>query len=69
VILDFPRETLVRDPEPTTIYQELPTGSLYLDKTDEVETYSAIWSDLDRVALDPQASRALITQKVKERSQ
>lgn len=66
VILDFPRETPARDPEPTTIYRESPTGSLYLDKPSEVETYSAIWDDLNRIASDTSASRALIEEKAKE---
>lgn len=66
VILDFPRETSARDPEPTTIFQESPTGGLYLDKPKEVETYSSIWDDLSTVALDRQASRAVIEEKAKE---
>jgi transcriptional regulator with XRE-family HTH domain len=66
VVLDFPQESPAREPEPTTVYEESPTGSLYLDKTPEVETYSAIWADLDRVALDEVESRRLVTQKVKE---
>ena len=66
VILDFPRESLARDPEPVTVYEESPAGSLYLDKPPEVETYSSIWRDLDRVALDEIESRRLVEQKVKE---
>ncbi|BEL06077.1 helix-turn-helix transcriptional regulator [Actinoplanes sichuanensis] len=66
VILDFPRESPVRDPEPTTVYEESPTGSLYLDKPSEVDTYSFIWADLSRVALDEFESRRLIEQKMKE---
>jgi transcriptional regulator with XRE-family HTH domain len=66
VILEFPRESPTRDPEPKTVYEESPTGSLYLDKPNEVETYSSIWADLDRVALDQAESRRLIEQKVKE---
>jgi len=66
VILDFPQETPARDPEPTTIYQEQPTGALYLDKPAEVETYRDIWAHLDRVALDQNASRALITERAEE---
>lgn len=69
VILDFPKESPARDAEPTTIYQESPTGSLYLDKPSEVETYSSMWADLDRLAFDEAASRALITQRVGEWSQ
>lgn len=66
VILDFPRESAARDPEPSTVYQESPTGSLYLDKPDELETYSRIWEDLSRVALDQSASRAMVVEKVEE---
>jgi transcriptional regulator with XRE-family HTH domain len=66
VILDFPRDSPVRDPEPQTVYEESPTGSLYLDKPSEVETYAAIWADLDRVALDEVESRRLVSQKAKE---
>jgi transcriptional regulator with XRE-family HTH domain len=68
VILDFPRETPARDPEPTTIYTEHPTGALYLDKLAEAETYLSIWADFDTVALDEVESRRLIQRKVKERS-
>jgi transcriptional regulator with XRE-family HTH domain len=68
VILDFPRETPARDPEPTTIYTEHPTGALYLDKRADAETYLSIWADLDIVALDEVESRRLIQHKVKERS-
>ncbi|WP_436519585.1 helix-turn-helix domain-containing protein [Actinoplanes sp. HUAS TT8] len=66
VIMDFPRQSPVRDPEPTTIYQEMPTGGLYLDKPDEVEMYSTIWKDLCSVSLDQGATKVLIEQKVKE---
>jgi transcriptional regulator with XRE-family HTH domain len=69
VILDFPMESRVRGPEPTTIYQEQPVGALYLEKPSEVQTYSTIWVDLDRLALDQQASRALIVRRAKEWSQ
>jgi transcriptional regulator with XRE-family HTH domain len=60
VILDFPRETAARDPEPTTVYQEGPTGALYLDKPSEAEVYEAIWKDLDSACLDQAESRLLI---------
>jgi hypothetical protein len=69
VILDFSQESPSRAPEPSTVYQESPTGSLYLDKMTEVETYSSIWNHLDRVALDEIESRRLIERKVKEWSQ
>lgn len=70
VILDFRRDSVTRDPEPTTIYVEQPTGALYLEKASEVAAFEAIWLDLaDRVALDAAESRRLITQRVKEWSQ
>ena len=65
-IIDFPRESPARDPEPTTIYEDSQTGALYLEKPQEVEIYSSIWADLGRVALDEIESRRLIEQKVKE---
>ncbi|MEU4243388.1 helix-turn-helix transcriptional regulator [Actinoplanes sp. NPDC026619] len=70
VILDFPRETPARDPEPTTVYVEQPTGALYLDKPHEVAAHEAIWLDLvDRVALGETESRRLIEQRAREWSQ
>lgn len=61
VILGFPVETTAREPQPTTIYQEGPTGALYLDKPQEAEVYEAIWTDLDHLALDQSESRRLIS--------
>ena len=69
VILDFPRETPAREPEPTTIYREQPTGALYLEKPSEVTVYEAIWSHLGTLALDQAGSSHLIKQRVKEWSQ
>jgi len=66
VIMDYPRQTPARDPEPTTVYSEHPTGALFLDKPEEVEIYSAIWNDLENVALTENASRALIEQRLAE---
>lgn len=65
-ILAFPRQTKIRDPEPTTVYREQPTGALYLDKPAEVATYEAIWSNLRTLALDQVGSSHLIKQRVKE---
>jgi DNA-binding XRE family transcriptional regulator len=64
-ILDFP--TLgAAAPEPTTIYSENLTGALYLDKAREVETYSGIWRELERAALDQRASDDFIGTIIKE---
>ncbi len=66
VILDFPQESPARDPEPTTVYQESPTGSLYLENSTDVETYSSIWTELGKLAMNELESRRFIEQKVKE---
>lgn len=67
VILDFPRESPARDPEPTTVYHEKPTGALYLDQPHEAEAYDAIWNDLAAKALDPPESKRLIQQTMTTR--
>lgn len=59
-VLEFPRESLARDPEPTTVYQEGPTGALYLDKPEEVEVFEAIWANLADLALGQAESSRLI---------
>ena len=69
VILEFPKETLVRDPEPTTVYHEGPTGALYLDKPSEAEIYAAIWNDLSSMSLDQAESKRLITAMAERWSQ
>lgn len=64
-VLDFPAVGTA-SPEPSTVYCENLTGALYLDKLSEVETYDALWADLDRVALDRAASDDLIAAIIKE---
>ncbi len=59
VILDFPRSTTGAR-EPTTIYVEVWTGALYLDKPQEVKRYETAWRNTNLQALDESASRDLI---------
>ncbi|MFY1687510.1 helix-turn-helix domain-containing protein [Plantactinospora sp. WMMB782] len=67
IILEFPSIGL-RTPEPTTVYSELLTGALYLDKPAEVATYAKAWRSLEEVALDLSRSADLIAAIAKEMS-
>lgn len=49
-------------------YIEYATGSLYLEKPEEVRTYSLMYDHLRASALDPRDSTALIAQLAKEDS-
>jgi len=60
-ILDFPE-----DGEEPTVYQEGPTGALYLDKPNEVGTYGAIWNTLADLALSEAESQEMITRTIGE---
>jgi transcriptional regulator with XRE-family HTH domain len=66
VILDFPRVSQAREPEPTTVYEEGPVGALYLEKPTEVGIYAAIWEDLGKVAANEVESRRIVERRVKE---
>jgi transcriptional regulator with XRE-family HTH domain len=58
-ILDFPKER-GREPEPSTVYTDFPTGALYLDKPREVHSYESIWiSASDRALNEAESSRAI----------
>ncbi|MEQ4303545.1 Scr1 family TA system antitoxin-like transcriptional regulator [Plantactinospora sp. B6F1] len=39
-------------PKPSTVYTEAATGAVYLDKTNEVAAYEAIWASVEELALD-----------------
>jgi transcriptional regulator with XRE-family HTH domain len=65
LIFDFPGLN-GREPEPTTVYSENITGTIYLDKPAEVATYSDTWDELGRLALDQRESDDLIGTIIKE---
>lgn len=59
-VLDFP-STAAGDPlEPPLAYAESLTGAMYLNKPDEVAAYRLAWDDIEKRALDQEASRAFI---------
>ncbi|GGM35042.1 transcriptional regulator [Micromonospora sonchi] len=65
IMLDFPAVG-TRPPEPSTVYSESLTGSLYLDKPAEVEAYVDAWSTLLDLSLDVRESEDLIGTVIKE---
>ncbi|WP_326560747.1 helix-turn-helix domain-containing protein [Micromonospora sp. NBC_01796] len=66
VILDFPPEKGRAVPEPSVVYSEALTGSLYLDKPDELTAYQDTWNGLARRALDEGQSKHMINRLVGE---
>ncbi|MFV2012842.1 MULTISPECIES: helix-turn-helix domain-containing protein [unclassified Micromonospora] len=65
--LTFPNAPLSPDPvEPPLVYVDTLTGSLYLNKADEVRAYDLVWKDLESRALDESTSRDLIRQMLEE---
>ncbi|MFB4318525.1 helix-turn-helix domain-containing protein [Actinomadura sp. 21ATH] len=60
-ILGFP-ESLDLD----IVYIESQSGALYLEEREQVGRYNGIFDHLRAKALDPEQSRALIVQKIKE---
>ncbi|WP_018786954.1 helix-turn-helix transcriptional regulator [Micromonospora sp. CNB394] len=65
VMLDFPAKG-TRPAEPSTVYSESLTGSIYLDRPNEVETYSSAWRTLWDLAMDERASEDLVGALIKE---
>jgi transcriptional regulator with XRE-family HTH domain len=60
-ILRFPVNGGGQESEPPTIYQEMYTGALYLDKPTEVERFDAAFEAIWDTALDERSSRNLIS--------
>jgi transcriptional regulator with XRE-family HTH domain len=58
--LRFPLNGGGQESEPPTIYQEMYTGALYLDKPAEVERFDAAFEAIWDTSLDEQSSRNLI---------
>ncbi|WP_433391065.1 helix-turn-helix domain-containing protein [Micromonospora sp. KLBMP9576] len=65
VLLDFPLGNR-SVPDPSVVYSESWTGSLYLDRPAEFAAYEKVWSGLLRLALDEEQSRQLIIKIVGE---
>ena len=61
-ILRFPLNGNGADSEPPTVYADLYTGALYLDKPQEIERYSDAFTGIWQHALDEPSSRELIRQ-------
>ena len=61
-ILRFPLNGNGADSEPPTVYAELYTGALYLDKPQEIDRYSDAFTGIWQHALDEPSSRELIRQ-------
>lgn len=60
-MLDFPIDSKTGEPlEPPLAYTETLTGSIYLNKRDEVSAYRLAWADLEQRALDEASSKAFI---------
>jgi len=59
-ILRFPVNGNGEESEPPTVYTDIYTGALYLDKPREVNRYDQAFEKIWKVALDDEASRALI---------
>jgi transcriptional regulator with XRE-family HTH domain len=65
-ILRFPLNGGGVDSEPPTIYQEMYTGALYLDKPTEVERFDAAFEAIWQAALDERSSRDLIARTAED---
>jgi transcriptional regulator with XRE-family HTH domain len=65
-VLRFPMNGGGVDSEPPTIYQEMYTGALYLDKPTEVERFDAAFEAIWDTALDERSSRTLISKTAKD---
>lgn len=66
IILRFPLNGNGADSEPPTVYSDLYTGALYLDKPGEIERYSTAFAGIWQHALDESSSRNLIRQAAEE---
>jgi hypothetical protein len=66
VMLRFPLAPDGKQTEPPTVYIESLTGALYLEKPNEIERYSAAFSDTWNVTLDEAASKDRIVHAARE---
>lgn len=61
-ILRFPLNGGGQESEPPTVYADLYTGALYLDKPAEIDRYTKAYAGIWQHTLDEEASRGLIQQ-------
>lgn len=64
VVLRYPKTSLGTDSEPPTVFVEGYTGSLYLDKDEEVQAYDQAFDRIWGRSLDDEQSRKLIEESV-----
>jgi len=65
-ILEFPGTGNGRDSEPPTVYSDSLTGSIYLDKDNEVAAYNSVWEEITALSLDESHSKDLIAEIAEE---
>jgi transcriptional regulator with XRE-family HTH domain len=61
-VLRFPANSQGEDSEPPTVFSDLYTGAIYLDKPHEVERYDRAFGEIWETALDDEESRDLLRQ-------
>ena len=66
VVLRFPLNGGRAESEPPTVYADLFTGALYLDKPREIERYGRAFDEIWQASLDEDASRDLIRKQAEE---
>ena len=65
-VLRFPANVNGEDSEPPTVFSDLFTGAIYLDKPHEVERYDRAFGEIWETALDDEESRDLLRQAAEE---
>jgi hypothetical protein len=65
-ILRFPINGRGEESEPPTVYAELYTGALYLDKPTEIAQYDQAFGSIWESALDEAATRELLRRAMEE---
>jgi transcriptional regulator with XRE-family HTH domain len=63
-LLDFPAENGTTPP--STVYSEMLTGAIYLDKPSEVDAHAEVWAALDSVVLSQAETIGLLATRLKE---
>jgi hypothetical protein len=66
IVLRFPRNGGGEESEPPTVYTDLFTGALYLDKPHEVEKYDQVFAKVWDASLKEGASRDLVRRSAEE---